>query len=212
MAFDHGAAVFDLSVHQVAIRIGACLLVIAIHGLALAAIAWALGDRGPKFDGRLTANPFRHLDLIGTPVMILTQAGWIRPMVIDPAALRWGPLGLIICVLGSLAATLAGVALLLQLRIPVLTFLPNAFVPTIIATLNETVEVMAWFVSFNLMPLPPLTGMYLVAAIRPAIAPVLMRYQLYAALALGVLALTGAIHSALQPLRTVIKGLLPGLS
>src|SRR3954466_8604081 len=122
MAFDDGAAVFDLSVHQVAIRIGACLLVIAIHGLALAAIAWGLGDRGPKFDGRLTANPFRHLDLIGTPVMILVQVGWIRPIAIDPAELRFGRFGLIICVLASLGITLIAIALLLQLRLLALTF------------------------------------------------------------------------------------------
>src|SRR5438105_9123715 len=159
MALDDGAAVFDLSVHQVAIRIGACLLVIAIHGLALAAMAWALGDRGPTFDERLTANPFRHLDLIGALVMILAQVGWIRPMAINPTELRLGLLGLIVCVLGSLVATIAAVAVLLQLRVPVLAFLPNAFVPTIIAMLNETGEMTAWFASFNLVPLPPLTGM-----------------------------------------------------
>ena len=119
---------------------------------------------------------------------------------------------MMVCVLSSLAVTLAGVALLLHLRIPVLAFLPNSFVPTIIATLNETVEVTAWFVSLNLIPLPPLTGMHLIAAIRPAIAPLLARYQLYAGLGLAALALTGMIHAVLQPIRTVIKGLLPGLS
>jgi len=203
--------VFDLSIHQVAIRIGACLLVVAIHGLALSAIALALGDHGPKFDERLTANPLQHLDLIGTPVMILTQAGWIKPMAIDPAALRFGPLGVILCVLASLGATLAGVALLVGLRVPALAFLPNAFVPTIIATLNETAEVTAWFVALNLVPLPPLTGMHLLAAIHPDIVPSSPRYQIYAGLALGALALTGVIHTVLQPIKTIIKSVLLGL-
>ena len=68
---------FDLSLHQLLIRAGACILITAIHGLTLAAIALALGDRGPQFDGRLTANPLRHLDFIGTPMMILFQLGWM---------------------------------------------------------------------------------------------------------------------------------------
>ena len=202
---------FDVSVHQVAIRVGACLLILAIHGFALAAIAWGLGDRGPKFDGRLTANPFRHLALIGTPVMILVQVGWIRPIAIDPAELRFGRFGLVICVLGSLGITLVTVALLLQLRLLVLTFLPNAFVPTIIAVLHETVDVTAWFVLFNLLPLPPLTGMHFAAAIRPTLAPLFARYHLYAAVALGAVALTGMMQTVLQPIRIAIKDLLPGL-
>ena len=211
---------FDVSVHQVAIRVGACLIVMAVHGFALAAIAWALGDRGPKFDGRLTANPFGHIDVVGTPVMILAQAGWIKPIAIDPAELRWrqlrwGRVGLIVCVLGSLGITLVAVALLMQLRIPIQAFLPNAFVPTIIATLNETVEVTAWFVAFNMLPLPPLTGMHVLVALRPTLASLSTRYRLHAALTLGALALSltfmGVLQVVLQPVRMAIRGLLPGL-
>jgi hypothetical protein len=44
-------AVFDLSLHQVLIRAGACVVIISIHGFALAAIARGLGDRGPHFLG-----------------------------------------------------------------------------------------------------------------------------------------------------------------
>ena len=141
---------FDLSIHQLLIRAGACILITAIHGFALAAIARALGDRGPQFDGRLTANPFRHLDFIGAPMMILFQLGWIRPIAIDPSELRLGRLGLVVCVFGSIATTLAAVALLLGLRIPALKYMPEAIVPTVIAMLNESVAMRTWFAALNL--------------------------------------------------------------
>jgi Zn-dependent protease len=202
--------VFDLSLHQLIIRAGACILVSAIHGFALAAIARALGDRGPQFDGRLTINPFRHLDIIGAPTMILFQLGWIRPIAIDPAELRFGQLGLIVCVFGSIAMTLAVIVVLLGLRIPALKYMPEAFVPTAIATLNESVAMCTWLAAFNLVPLPPLTGMHLLVAIRPSVAPLLMKYQYYAALVLAVLTLADVTQTVVLPVRDAIAQLLPG--
>jgi Zn-dependent protease len=202
--------VFDLSIHQLLIRAGACILITAIHGFALAAIARALGDRGPQFDGRLTANPFRHLDFIGAPMMILFQLGWIRPIAIDPSELRLGRLGLVVCVFGSIATTLAAVALLLGLRIPVLKYMPEAIVPTVIAMLNESVAMCTWFAALNLLPLPPLTGMHLLVAVRPSLAPLLTKYQIYIALALAALTLAGVVQPVLQPMRDALASLLPG--
>jgi Zn-dependent protease len=201
--------VFDLSLHQLLIRAGACVLITAIHGFALAAAARALGDRGPQFDERLTANPLRHLDLIGAPMMILAQLGWIRPIAIDPTKLRFGGLGLTVCVVGSIATTLAAVGLLLGLRIPALTYLPSAIVPTVIATLNEAAEMCTWFAVFNLLPLPPLTGMHLIVAVRPRVAPSLMGYQVYAACALAALTLLGVTQPIVEPIRDALVSALP---
>jgi Zn-dependent protease len=203
--------VFDLSFHQLLIRAGACTLITAIHGLALAGIARALGDRGPQFDGRLTASPFRHLDPLGAVAMILVQLGWIRPIAIDPSNLRGGRPALILCVFGSIATTLAAVVLLLQLRILVLVTMPSSFVPTLLATLNETAEMCAWFAAFNLVPLPPLTGMHLLVAVRPSIAPLLAKYSLYAAIALAALLVAGVVQPVLQPVRDAVAELLPRL-
>jgi Zn-dependent protease len=107
--------------------------------------------------------------------------------------------------------TLVAAVLLLQLRIPALTYLPSAVVPTVIATLNETVAMCLWFAALNLVPLPPLTGMHLLVAVRPSLAPILTKYQVYASLALAALALAGVVQPALQPARDVIAGLLAGL-
>ena len=202
---------FDLSFHQLLIRAGACILITSIHGFVLAALARGLGDRGPQFDGRLTINPIDHLDILGAATMILFQLGWIRPIAIDPSKLRFGRLGLLVCVFGSIAMTLAAVVLLLGLRIPALKYLPEAFVPTVIATLNESAEMYAWFAALNLLPLPPLTGMHLIVAVRPSLATTLTKYSLYAAIAVAALLVAGVAQPVLQPVRDAVAGLLPRL-
>ena len=80
--------------------------------------------------------------------------------------------------------------------------------PTVIATLNESVVMCTWFVALNLLPLPPLTGMHLLVAVRPSLAPVLMKYRLYVAIALAVLTLAGVAHPVVQPIRDAVAGLL----
>jgi Zn-dependent protease len=202
--------VYDLSLHQLLIRVGACIIVVAIHGFALAAVARVMGDRGPQFDERLTLNPIVHLDVIGAATMILLQLGWIRPIAIDPAQLRFGRIGLVACVCASLAATLGAVVLLLGLRIPVLSFMPSAVVPTTIAVLNAAVEMSAWLVAFNLLPLPPLTGGHFLVAIRPSLAPLLANYRNYAGVLLAALILLGVAQPVVKPLRDVVAYLLPG--
>jgi Zn-dependent protease len=203
--------VFDLSLHQLLIRAGACIVIVAIHGFAFAAIARVMGDRGPQFDRRLTLNPISHLDVLGAVTMILLQLGWIRPIAIDPALLRFHRLGLIVCTCGSLAATLAAVVLLLGLRIPVLSTMPSAVVPTLIATLNAAVEMCAWFVAFNLLPLPPLTGAHFLVAARPSLAPLLAKYRIFAAVTFAVLIPSGVVQPVVRPVRDVVAYLLPGL-
>ena len=202
--------VFDLSLHQLLIRAGACVIVVAIHGFALAAIARVKGDRGPQFDERLTLNPIGHLDVLGGATMMLFQLGWIRPIAVDPARLRFGRLGLIVCICGSLAATLGTVVLLLGLRIPVLSFMPSAVVPTVIATSNAAVEMCTWFVAFNLLPLPPLTGAHFLVAARPSLAPLLANYRIYAGVAFAALILSGDVQPFVRPVRDAVAYLLPG--
>ena len=201
---------YDLSLHQLLIRAGACVIVVAIHGFAVAAIARVLGDRGPQFDGRLTLNPFSHLDILGAATMVLFQLGWIQPVTIDPAQLRFGRVGLVVCVFGSLAATLGAVVLLLGLRIPVLSFMPSAVAPTVIAMLNAAVEMCTWFVAFNLLPLPPLTGAHFLVAARPSLTPLLANYRLYAGVAFAALIFSGVVQPFVRPVRDAVAYLLPG--
>jgi Zn-dependent protease len=201
--------VFDLSLHQLIIRLGAALILIAIHGFALAGIARAMGDRGPQFDERLTLNPLNHFDVLGGLTMIFFQLGWIRPIAIDPSELRLGRIGLALCVVASIAATLVAVVLLRMLRIPALDYLSSAIAPTAIAILNEALEMCTLFAVFNLLPVPPLTGAHFLVAARPNLAPLLARYGLYCGIAWAALALLGVPQHVLLPVRDALARLLP---
>jgi Zn-dependent protease len=201
--------VFDLSLHQLIIRLGAALILIAINGFALAGIARVLGDRGPQYDERLTLNPLNHFDVLGGLTMIFFQLGWIRPIAIDPSALRLGRIGLVLCVIASIAATLVVAVLLQTLRIPALAYLPSAIAPTVIAILNEAPAMCIWFAVFNLLPAPPLTGAHFLVAARPDLARLLARYGLYFAIAWAALAVVGVPQHVLQPARDVLAGFLP---
>ena len=86
----------NFTLSQLLMRLGAVLLVATVQGFALAAAARALGDDGPKHDGRLSIDPLRHLDLIGGAVGLIFAVGWARWVAIDPRALRHGRFDLLL--------------------------------------------------------------------------------------------------------------------
>ena len=80
----HGAEVIDFSLQQLVLRFIAIVFIAALHGFAVAAAAGALGDPGPRHDGRLSINPLAHMDVVGTASGVLFSVGWIRPIAVDP--------------------------------------------------------------------------------------------------------------------------------
>ena len=67
----------ELPLQQLVLRLAAMVIIAGVHGIAVAATAVALGDPGPRYDGRLRLNPFIHLDLLGTAsgVLFVTASG-----------------------------------------------------------------------------------------------------------------------------------------
>lgn len=159
---------YDITLQQLLLRLVGFLAIAAVHGLAVAGMARLLGDDGPKHDGRLTANPIRHADLIGALGVVMFSLGWIRPIAIDAARLRGGRLGLVAVVAAGCAATLALALFATTIRLPALTTLGDSAAMTVDAWCKITVELAVWFALFNLLPVPPLTGAHLLAAINPA--------------------------------------------
>ena len=59
-----------------------------IHEFAHGYVAYKLGDPTPRYDGRLTLNPFAHLDLWGSLCLIFAGFGWAKPVMVNPFNLR----------------------------------------------------------------------------------------------------------------------------
>ncbi|MFH0864298.1 MAG: site-2 protease family protein [Candidatus Gottesmanbacteria bacterium] len=146
----------------------ALLVAITIHEFSHALMADRLGDPTAKLMGRLTLNPFAHLDPIGTLFLLLVRFGWGKPVPIDPFNLR-SPRrdSAIISLAGPVSNLILATVLSLILRL--ITFLPLSmtiymilqliFIPIII--LNVTLAI------FNCLPVSPLDGYKIVGGFLP---------------------------------------------
>jgi Zn-dependent protease len=179
----------ELTLQLVILRLVAGLLVATVQGLSLAALAVLFGDRGPRYDGRLTAWPFGHVDLVGLGSIALSGFGWGRPVAVEPAQLRLGRWGLVVIVLAGSAALLLVGRLLLLLVIPLLTLLPYTSGITTVAFVRVAARLCVWAALLSLVPVPPLAGAHLLAALRislPARAGTVFGWALLVLSALGV--------------------------
>jgi Zn-dependent protease len=138
---------------------------IVLHEIAHGSMALRLGDSTAKNAGRLTLNPLKHIDPLGTVILpllllVLTSGhgpiiGWAKPVPINPFLFRdqkWG--GLKVALAGPSANFLMAVIFGLILRF---VYLPEnlAMLFGIIVLYN-----FAWGV-FNLVPIPPLDGSHI---------------------------------------------------
>jgi Zn-dependent protease len=191
--------VSDLTLQQLVMRFVAYVFIAAVHGFAVAAVAVAMGDQGPRYDGRLRINPLAHLDVIGTASGVLFSVGWIRPIAIDPFELRFGRIGLAIVVAAGTAATLISAIALRLVRPFLLPLLPDTASATTFALIEVIGELSAWFALTSILPLPPLTGAHLLAVAAPKYHKVIAKVAPYAGFVLALVAASGAVAKILGP-------------
>ncbi|HEY9062453.1 MAG TPA: site-2 protease family protein [Pseudobacteroides sp.] len=75
---------FDRTVQQMIMSIPGILIALVTSGFAQAYMADKLGDRTPRYEGRLTINPKAHVDPIGFIIFVLIGFGWSKPVNINP--------------------------------------------------------------------------------------------------------------------------------
>ncbi|MBM6820100.1 site-2 protease family protein [Clostridium saudiense] len=144
------------------LKIPAILIAFTAQGYAKALVADKLGDKTPRFQGRLTLNPSAHIDLIGFLMILIAGFGWTKPLNTNPSAYKRGYKDAIkVSVAAPLANLLVGF-LGTILYVFTYKFLSNILSDTIyfilinmiwlIATINISLFV------FNLLPIPGLAG------------------------------------------------------
>ncbi len=155
----------DLSVQLVVMRLLAGVIIATVQGATIAAAAVLLGDKGPRYDGRLTVMPWGHIHLAGLGAMMLTGFGWGRPVAIEAGKLRPGRWGLVLAVLAGSAALLLVGFLLLSLAGPLLRSLEFTAGVTAAAFVRVAARLCVWISLFSLLPIPPLAGAHFLAAV-----------------------------------------------
>jgi len=191
----------DLTVNLVVLRFLSLLIIAAVQGAAVAATAVALGDAGPKYDGVLTANPLRHLELFGSLSTIFFGVGWSRPVAVDLAEFRVGRAGVVVVILAAFVALVAAAFVLQLLVIPALTILPYTAGITTAAFLRVAARIGLWFALLGLIPIPPLTGGLLLNAFGIRIS---RQAQWVLAAVLAVVVATGMVRQLLGPVHALL--------
>jgi hypothetical protein len=191
----------DLTLQSIAFRVLALLIMATVHGGIVAGAAVLLGDKGPKYDGRLTAVPASHIDLVGAISLVIFGLGWAKPVAIDAHQFRIGRIGIVVVILAGFFGLLITAAFLAALVLPALTTLPYTAGLTTAAFLRTASSLSIWFALLGLIPIPPLTGGLLLNAFGIRVsreASWILTAALLLAVATGVVGqILGPAHAAL---------------
>ncbi|HUW71848.1 MAG TPA: site-2 protease family protein [Candidatus Humimicrobiaceae bacterium] len=145
---------------------------VVIHEVSHGAVANYLGDPTAKYAGRLTLNPIRHLDPVGSvlvPLFLVLMGspfliGWAKPVPVNPYNFKDQKYGSAKVALAGPGSNLA-VALIFGLT---LRFFPEiAVTPGLVLIFSYIVFINILLAIFNLLPIPPLDGSHILFTFLP---------------------------------------------
>ena len=179
------------------LKIPALLIAVTIHEVAHALVADRLGDPTPRAAGRITLNPFPHLDLFGALAFVIAGFGWAKPVPVNAANLRHPRRDMaLVAVAGPVSnfvAAFLGLVLFVLARQSGLVGRPVAEVLLWIFQFNLALGI------FNLIPLPPLDGGHFLPYIFPRAGALLHSLEQFGPMILLVLVISGTTRYVVGP-------------
>ncbi len=142
-------------------RLVTLLIALTVHEFSHAFVADRFGDPLPRYMGRLTLNPIRHLDVVGSLLLLISGFGWAKPVPVSGDLLRRRSRASLMLV--SAAGPLSNLALAALAAIPVrLGMIPNVQLGNLLPTPAELIIIFILtnlgLMIFNLIPIAPLDG------------------------------------------------------
>jgi Zn-dependent protease len=197
------------ALQEISLLLVPVLMAVTFHEVAHGFVANWLGDPTPRMAGRLTFNPLKHLDVLGTLAFLLTRMiGWAKPVPVDPRHFRNPVKGMMLVALAGPAMNFL-LAVCFAVAVRVVEIAGSGVMAGTLAfkVLEPLLYMCAAGVSvnlalgvFNLLPVPPLDGSNILAAfLPPHLAVRYLNFGRWGFFLLLLLAATGVLGRLILP-------------
>ncbi|MEF3254100.1 MAG: site-2 protease family protein [Deferribacterales bacterium] len=201
---------FDIAsyIKQLSVSILPFLMAVTIHEVSHGYAAYMLGDDTAKRMGRLTLNPFAHIDIFGLIFLLITRLfGWAKPVPVDFSKLRlkkYGPA--IVSFAGPLSNFILAIVSAIFLKLVMNSgqgdnLFANYFMEPIFYMLLYSVQINIALGTFNLIPILPMDGGRILQAFLPYdIAYRYSQTERYGFFIILLLLITGVVGKIIFPI------------
>jgi len=174
---------------------------VIIHELAHGWVAWKMGDPTAKWAGRLTFNPIKHLDLIGTLALFLIGFGWAKPVPVNIGNIQNQRKGLLLVSSAGIVANI----ILAFIALFIYKLIGNDAPDIILTSIFILAKINIVLAAFNLIPIPPLDGSKILMSFTPPnVTNFLLRVEPYGFFFVLGLLIIGALNPVISAFQWVI--------
>lgn len=207
---------FQLLIIYILSRAFVVFICLPVHELAHGWAAYKLGDTTAKNSGRLSFNPFAHLDPIGTVMIFLFGIGYAKPVPVSPNRFKNPRSGMALTALAGPASNLLMGFIGVFFADMILAVFLSSSVSGTAYTLFQLLYLLFYYSAevnislavFNLLPIPPLDGSRILAVVLPdRVYFNYVRYERIIMIVLMVALLTGILSTPLTYLANLFMNI-----
>ncbi len=187
---------FHFDLMGILYRLPAIFIAFSFHEFAHAYVAYKLGDPTPKNEGRLTLDPFTHIDILGFILLLFMGFGWAKPVRVNPGNFKNRRRDdILVSMSGPLTNLALGIIFLcIKYFIPVYNDVFNGII-------NSVIYINILLAMLNILPIPPLDGYHILKNIffyRHEVA--FWKFERYGFLIMLLLIITNTLSAIIVPM------------